>query len=205
MSIPAFIETPRFPDTVGFGSTGGPGFKTDIFTSASGFEQRNLLWQEARCEFNVSTGVREKADMDDLLSFFYQVRGKAVGFRFKDWGDYELTNEQFGTGNSSQLQFQLTKTYGTGATAYVRRITKPVTGTLAITVNMVPQTEGVDFTVDYSTGIVTFAIAPGAYAIRASGEFDVPCRFDTDKLPRSYEDWQALSTSVAIVELKGAA
>lgn len=207
MTLPAFIETPSMPDSVGWGSTGGPGFKTEVFTSASGFEQRNMLWSTARCEYNVATGIREKADMDELLAFFYLVRGRAVGFRFRDHGDFELVNEQIGTGNSVQTQFPLIKTYSAaaGANAYVRQITKPVAGSLSLTVNAVPLVENADFAVDYTTGIVTFVTAPAAQPIRVSCIFDVPCRFDTDKLPRTYDEFQIMSAQINIVELKSAA
>ena len=204
MTLPTFIESPAFPDAVGFGSTGGPGFKTEIFTAASGGEQRNMLWQDAKSKFNVATGVREKVDMDNLLAFFYMVRGKAIGFRFKDWGDYELVNEVIGTGNGLLAGFQITKTYNAGSPApYVRRITKPVSGTVTATVNSVAKTEGVDYVVDYTTGVITFTTPPAtAQPIAITCHFDIPCRFDIDDLPRSYDEWQALSVnSVPVVEL----
>lgn len=204
MTLPTFIESPAFPDAVGFGSTGGPGFKTEIFTAASGGEQRNMLWQDAKSRFNVATGVREKVDMDSILAFFYMVRGKAIGFRFKDWGDYELANETIGTGNGTLASFQITKTYGSGTPApYVRRITKPVSGSLSATVNAVAQTEGVDFVVDYTTGVITFTVPPPTtHVVNVTCQFDVPCRFDIDDLPRSYDEWQALSVNnIPVVEL----
>lgn len=203
MSLPSFVETPRFPDAVGFGSTGGPGFKTEVFTSASGFEQRNMLWQAARSKFNVSTGVREKADMDELLGFFYSVRGRAIGFRFKDWGDFELSNEQIGIGDGVKTEFQITKTYGTGAAAYVRNITKPVASTITVTVNGNVALIPTDVTLDATTGKLTFASPPpSTHVVRVSGEFDIPCRFDTDELPRSYDDWQAMAVQINVVEIR---
>ena len=204
MTIPAFMETPRFPDNISFGSAGGPTFNTKVFTAASGFEQRNVLWSEARAKYNVTQGIRVKEDMDTVLAFFYTVRGKATGFRFKDWADYELVNEQIGTGTGALSVFNLTKTYAAGSLNYVRRIYKPVSGTVHVTVNGNPQTESTDYTIDYSTGVITFLITPGSgFPIRVSCEFDVPVRFDVDEINITHEDWHTESwSSINIIELR---
>ncbi len=52
-----------FPGSVGRGATGGPGFSTQIVTLASGAEQRNVNWSQARGRWNISTGIRSRADM----------------------------------------------------------------------------------------------------------------------------------------------
>jgi len=63
----------------------------------------------------------------------------------------------------------------------VRTIAKPVVGSVMIALNGSPQASG--WSVDSTTGLVTFATAPGSgVAITAGFEFDVPVRFDTDAL-----------------------
>ena len=204
MPLPSFIESPSFPTYVSEGSSGGPGFKTDIFTGQSGAEQRNSLWQNARCSYDISHGIRNKTDMDTVLAFFYNVRGRAVGFRFKDWSDYIVENQTIGNGDGSTTDFQLIKTYTTGAYTYTRDIKKPVSGTLtSLTVGGVPKSEGADFTIDYTTGVVSFGAAPASGAIVVDYiEFDVPCRFDTDEMPITLEAFE-LETwdGITIVEL----
>lgn len=204
MTIASFMESPRFPDNISYGSGGGPSFKTKIFESASGFEQRNVLWDEARAKYNVTQGIRSKEDMDTVLAFFYAVRGRATGFRFKDWADYQLVNEQIATGNSTLTAFNLTKVYAAGATSYTRRIYKPVSGTMVVTVNSNSQVEGTDYTVNYATGVITFTVPPATgHPIRVTCEFDVPARFDTDDINITHEDWQTESwSSIDIVELR---
>lgn len=204
MTIASFMETPRFPENISYGSGGGPTFNTKVFTSASGFEQRNVLWDEARAKYNVTQGIRSKEDMDTVLAFFYAVRGRATGFRFKDWADYTLASEQIGTGNSTAVEFQITKAYTAGSTTYSRIIYKPVSGTLVVTVNGNSKTEGTDYTVNYVTGKITFTVAPPTgHAIRVTGEFDVPVRFDTDEINITHEDWMTESwSSINIIELK---
>lgn len=89
--------------------------------------------------------------------------------------------QTLGTGNGSLTTFQLSKTYNSGAYSYSREIKKPVSGTLKIYLNSVLQSAG--FSVDHTTGMVTFTTAPNAGVLVSSDfEFDVPVRFDTDTL-----------------------
>ena len=178
--MPTFHEV-QFPPKVAYGASGGAEFNTSITTTFSGFEQRNVNWQKARGRWDVSTGIKTKTDMDILQAFFRARFGKAYGFRFKDWSDYQAVGQTLGTGNGTQTVFQLTKAYTSGAYSYSRDIKKPVTGTVKIYLNAVLQVSG--FSVDLTTGIVTFSAAPGAGVIvSADFDFDVPVRFDTDTL-----------------------
>jgi len=203
MSIATFIETPRFPEDVSYGSGGGPEFKTHVFEGHSGVEQRQAAWTVSRARYDVSYGIRDTSDMDTVRAFFYNCAGKASGFRFKDWADYTLTAENIGTGDSILTAFQITKTYTTGSETYVRNITKPISG-IEVYVNAVLQTEGGgnDYTIDTTTGIITFNAAPGAFAITVTGEFDVPVRFDTDVLMAKHEGFDTEAwNSIPLVEL----
>jgi uncharacterized protein (TIGR02217 family) len=206
----SFLEE-RFPPDISYGSKGGPSFNTTIFTAASGSEQRNSNWQVARCVYDVSHGIRDKADMDSVLNFFYNMRGKATGFRFKDWSDYHLTNGNIGTGNGTQTAYQIKKIYATGATVYeriLRKIVSPTVGppavALLVKVNNVLLTNGVGYNINYNTGIITFTSAPAAgHSVVVSCEFDVPVRFDVDEMPITLEAFE-LETwdSIQLVELK---
>lgn len=125
--------------------------------------------------------VGRKADMDVVQAFFRARYGKAYGFRFKDWSDYQALGQTLGTGNGAQTAFQLAKNYTSGAYGYSREISKPVSGTVKIYLNSVLQSSG--FSTDHATGIVAFTVAPGAGVIvSADFDFDVPVRFDTDAL-----------------------
>ena len=203
--ITSFIEQ-RLSEDVSYGAKGGPKFKTEVFTAASGAEQRNVNWAEARCEYDISFGIRDKADMDEVLAFFYNVRGKGTGFRFKDWTDFELVNEKIGTGDGTKTEFQAIKTYDNGsAQPYVRRIRKVAnTNISGVTVGGVLKVENTDFTVDKNTGIFTFSVAPanGEDVVIGSMEFDVPVRFDIDKLDIVAEAFQIESIpSIKLVEV----
>ncbi|MEQ1788836.1 MAG: DUF2460 domain-containing protein [Rickettsiales bacterium] len=176
----AFHEV-QFPPKIAYGASGGAEFNTSISTSFAGFEQRNVNWQKARGKWDVSTGLKTKTDMDTLQAFFRSRYGKAYGFRFKDWSDYQAVGQNIGTGNGILTTFQLTKTYASGAYSYVREIKKPVSGTVKIYLNSILQSSG--YSVDYSTGLITFTVAPSTgVLVSADFEFDVPVRFDTDAL-----------------------
>ena len=178
--MPAFHEV-QFPPKIAYGATGGPEFNTSVTTTFSGFEQRNVNWQKARGRWDVSTGLKNKADMEVLQAFFRARFGKAHGFRFKDWSDYQAVAQNLGTSNGTQTAFQLLKIYSSGGYNYSREIKKPVSGTVKIYLNSILQSSG--FTIDHATGIITFSAAPGAGVnVSADFDFDVPVRFDTDAL-----------------------
>ena len=178
--MPSFHET-QFPQKVAYGASGGPQFNTSIVTTFGGFEQRNINWQKSRGRWDVSTGIKNKSDMDTVIAFFRARFGRAYGFRFKDWSDYQAVGQVIGTGTGALTTFQLSKLYTSGGNSYSREIKKPVSGTVKIYLNSVLQASG--YTVDLTTGIVTFSSAPGnTVVVSADFDFDVPARFDTDQL-----------------------
>jgi uncharacterized protein (TIGR02217 family) len=204
MPVTAFLETPRFPVDISEGARGGPEFSTEVFTAVSGAEQRNMLWSEARCKYDVGFGIREKDDMLTVIDFFYACRGRATGFRFKDWTDYEIVAETAQPYNGSTTVFQISKNYTVGSQTYSRAIRKPIDGTLsAVTANAVAVVEDTDFTVDYTTGLMTFGSAPAQPVVVGLCEFDVPVRFDTDNLEITAEAAELESIqSIPLVEIR---
>jgi uncharacterized protein (TIGR02217 family) len=153
-------------------------------------------------------GIRNQSDMDTIRALFYNTSGRAAGFRFKDWGDYQLNNMQIATGDGSTKVFKITKTYAVTGSSYVRRIFKPVSGTMNVYDNGVLRTEGAGagkYTVDYTTGIITFdnAITPAnTHPITVTCEFDVPVRFDADELSSSMDGFLTESWSnIPLVEI----
>lgn len=196
----AFHEI-RFPDDISYGSGGGPEFSTDIIITQGGFEKRNSNWANARARYNVAHGVKTEAQLAELIAFFRARKGRAHGFRFKDWTDYQITGQVIGIGNGTQTTFQLIKDY-TSSNTETRTILKPVSGTVNIYIDAVLQTSGV--TVDVTTGIVTFSSAPSAdVIISADAEFDVPVRFDTDRLSASLDQYGSHSwLDIPLVEVR---
>ncbi|MBF0562134.1 MAG: TIGR02217 family protein [Alphaproteobacteria bacterium] len=145
----------QFPPAIAYGASGGPAYSTDIVATGSGYEQRNIRWAQARGSWNVGSGVRDRADMLVLLAFFRAMKGRAYGFRFKDWSDFSTADQPIGTGDGVTAAFQMVNLYVGGPVTEIRTITKPVAGTVAIQIAGVPEAAG-RWTVDTTTGIVTF-------------------------------------------------
>ena len=180
----------RFPDNISRGARGGPRRLTHVVELASGDEERNGAWANSRRVYDVSYGIRNANDLAGVVAFFEARMGRLYGFRFKDWADYKSClplqvshplDQQIGTGNGSATQFQLVKVYASGSQGWTREITRPVAQTVRVALNGVEQHSG--WSVSTTTGIVTFAAAPGnGVKVSAGYQFDVPVRFDTDQL-----------------------
>ena len=204
----AFHEV-RFPDNISRGARGGPERRTQIVELASGDEERNASWANSRRRYDVAYGIRRADDLASVVSFFEARNGRLHGFRYKDWADYKsalpsqaitATDQQIGTGTGSLQAFQLAKRYTSGAQTWVRTITKPVAGTVRVALGMVEQMSG--WTLDTTTGVITFTTAPAnGVIVRAGFEFDVPVRFDSDMLDVTLDvtlDFERLGSITAI-------
>ena len=88
----AFIETPRFPESISIGSAGGPTFRTGVFEGNTGLEQRAAHWSRAKHIYDISLGIRDQDDMELVRDFFLVARGRRHSFRYRDWNDYTLTD-----------------------------------------------------------------------------------------------------------------
>ena len=200
----AFHEV-RFPDNISRGARGGPERRTQVVELASGDEERNASWADSRRRYDVAYGIRRADDLAAVVAFFEARNGRLHGFRYKDWADYKsclpsqaitATDLQIGTGTGSQQTFQLEKRYTSGAQTWVRTIAKPVAGTVRVALGMVEQMSG--WTLDTTTGVITFTTAPaGGVIVRAGFEFDVPVRFDSDTLDVTL-DFERLGSITAI-------
>lgn len=203
----------RFPAALSFASSAGVERRTEIVRLVNGHEERNTPWEQARRRYDAGLGVRSLDDLDLVLGFFEARRGQLFGFRWKDWLDHKSCppsaapapdDQTIGLGDGAETLFQLTKSYGSGAEAMIRPITRPVDGTVLVALDGVAQAEGVDFTADLATGIVAFAAPPGVgVAITAGFAFDVPVRFDTDVLEVNIAAFEAGEVpSIPIVEVR---
>jgi uncharacterized protein (TIGR02217 family) len=198
----------RFPLDVALGSRGGPERKTDVVTLASGREQRNGRWQHSRRRYNAGYGVKSRADMAAVLAFFEERRGRLHGFLWRDGLDYSSSglvptplDQVIGTGDGSRTTFQLTKTYGAAFDPYSRPITRPVSGSVRVAVAGVERLSG--WVVDGASGAVGFTVAPNiGAAVTAGFLFDVPVRFDTDRLDVELTSFDgAEAPSIPLLEL----
>lgn len=177
----------RFPEDISLGAVGGPEYKTEILASLNGIEQRNIKWSQSRAKYNVSYGIKTKDQINKLLSFFRTKKGKAIGFRFKDWTDYIADRELIGVGDDVNTVFKLSKSYKGEFSVEIRAITKLVPNSVKIYLNNKILSSD-NYSVDHNKGMIAFFTPPTSGTdIVASFEFDVPVRFDIDHLPISIE------------------
>jgi uncharacterized protein (TIGR02217 family) len=192
----------RFPVAVSFGATGGPERRNEIVRLTSGREKRNARFAHSRRHYDAGTGVRSLENLYEVMAFFEARRGSLHAFRFRDPFDMKSCrpaetptpfDQTIGIGNGSTARFPLVKTYGSGADAYQRAIMKPVTESVRTAVNGAEKSRPADFTID-STGAIVFAqgkIPAAGELVTAGFEFDVPVRFDTERLSISLTAFKA--------------
>jgi uncharacterized protein (TIGR02217 family) len=195
-----------FPLAIGREASVEPGFSTAIVETASGAEQRNADWADARMRFDAGPGVRREAELGELIAFFRARRGAAKAFRFRDPYDDSSNgmsgapgeaDQLIGIGNGVRTDFALVKDYE----GQERRITRPVAGSVRISVGGVERLGGWTLA---DKGVVSFAVAPGVGAeVRAGFRFDVPVRFEEDRLQVSRATYLAGEVaSVKLVEVR---
>lgn len=175
----SFLDV-RFPESVSRGTAGGPEFSTAVAEAQSGDEARNARRLMPLCRYDAAVGVRNQAQADAVRNLFMVARGRQHLFRFKDWQDFQLVDGVIGTSDGVITTFQLVKVYTVGAYSLTRTLSLPVSGTLTVKRNGSTVS---GWTCNYSTGLVSFSVAPAAGVISASCHFDVCTRFDTDYLP----------------------
>ncbi|MGE7371030.1 phage distal tail protein, Rcc01695 family [Neorhizobium sp. NPDC001467] len=182
----------RFPLRVALGVSGGPVRRTEIVNLSNGREQRNGRWRHSRRSYDAGSGIRSISDLYEVLAFFEARGGQLYGFRFRDPLDWKscgplqavsADDQVIGVGDGQRRVFQLAKTYADAGGGFERAIAKPVAGSLLLAVDGDPVAQG--WALDPGTGAVTFAAeavpAPGA-VVTAGYEFDVPVRFDIDRI-----------------------
>lgn len=203
----------RFPVSLSFGSVGGPERRTEIVTLSNGAEERTTPWAHSRRRYDAGFGMRSLDDLEELIGFFEARNGQLFGFRWKDWTDYKSclssatpqgTDQRIGTGDGSTTEFRLSKTYRSGEASYSRPITKPVEGSVRVAIGGDEKQLGADYSIDHRTGMVRFSSPPQIGAPLSAGfEFDVPVRFDTDRIEASVASFSAGEIpSVPVIEVR---
>ena len=209
--MPSFHEV-QFPLRLALSTSGGPWRRTEIVGLSNGRENRNRRWKDARRRFDAGSGLRSVSDLYEVVAFFEARAGQLYGFRFTDPVDFQscgpeevpAAGEQLlGVGDGMRTEFQLIKTYGDAGGATERVIAKPQADSVMVEVGGVTLGAG-GFAVDLATGIVTLSVAPApGVAVRAGFRFDVPVRYDTDRIEVDLAAFRAgRIPSIPLIEVK---
>jgi len=177
----AFFEK-RFPEGISEGAIGGPVWMTEVaMTRSAGSRSTNQVRAMPKHRYDVSHALKKGASREVLKSFFYVVAGRADGFRFKDWNDYEVTTGISSMTPISGSTYQMNRVYTAFTRSFVRKIQKPVTGTCTFYRTRSAVTSVITPTVDYTTGIATISGHVGGDTYTWAGQFDVPVAFVSDE------------------------
>jgi uncharacterized protein (TIGR02217 family) len=179
---------------------GGPSYTTLKHTGPSHEETRMSLSSRAFRKYTIDLDPKNTSQMYAIYNFYVAMQGSLHSFRFTDFKDYLLTNEPQTLTTGTSLS--LIKTYsGIGATE-IRPIQKPQAGTITLQRNAVTFPSSGNWSIDNTTGIITFVTSQIGSTITASGEFDTPVRFDLDEMMSEWTDLDIFAwKSVALIEI----
>lgn len=168
-----------FPESISIKSSYIIEYNTIINKSKNGGELRISNYDYPLLSYNVINDLKTKKELEEIINFFKLVKGRAYGFKFKDWLDYKAINQNIAIANGEQTEFQLIKTYNINNKIQIRKITKPEN--VSVFVNQQNITQNIN--INYSSGIITFNTPPEKDTIiTATFDFYVPVRFDNDKI-----------------------
>ena len=177
----------RLPEDVERNAVGGRSFRTDVKTLFSGRERRNVEWARARGDWDIGYGIQYLTELETVRDFFYARKGKAYGFRFKDWSDYTIgdnitdTEQNVGVGDGIIASFDVFKRYTDAGGTYDHPATRLVSGTIRYFESGTEVFS--NWSVDINTGVITRSpVLPDTIIVGVIVEYDMPVRFLTDKL-----------------------
>jgi uncharacterized protein (TIGR02217 family) len=209
----------RLDMAISYGSQGGPSYKTFILDLPNGQESRNGYWANGRKKWVVSKELLSRTDVLALEAFYRARKGRLYGFRLRDWNRYLIkpTSPEplpLLTNTTAQLQF----VYADSLNAETQKVTKPVlVANVDNTVTSLTYSPDIvlyrgtnstvystaNYTIDRTTGLITFGTSQAGQTFWWSGSYDWPVRFDSDEALFHREaldihDW----SQIAMIELK---
>jgi uncharacterized protein (TIGR02217 family) len=194
----AYLAAP-FPDRIALGAERVPEWSTLLAENAAGYSVANQNWANALHTYDVSLTVRVASDYKAVLAHFHAVRGRAYSFPFKDFLDYAAGPTEGVTTLVSGSIYQLGKKYST-TNPYTRKITRPLSGTCTFFRTRSAVTTVITPTVDYTTGRVTVSGHSDGDIYTWAGEFRVPVRYLSDRLPAAAVNKQSGGAGELYVE-----
>lgn len=171
--------------------------KTDIVTMMSGRERRNAAWAFKKMAFTASYALLEEDAQDEVLQAFYACNAQLFLFRFRDYGDWRVTDSPIDTSSviGTTTPVQLTKRYSFGP-AFADRTIQAVS-TCFMKDEHYNDVEGV---IDTELGLFTPADVWGGGQYTWSGTFDLWVRFNSDELDVTMQSRNVSTTDVELIE-----
>lgn len=198
-----FLEV-QLDTSMSYGAEAGPTYQTLVVSTPSRQESRIQQVSRHYRSYKVMLSDKTLAQMQSLENMFIAAQGKTNGFRFKDNRDYKATNEAL-TNFAGGTYVQLIKSYGAAfGRVEIRPIYKPQTNLVPITITR----DGISFasagnwSVNTTSGMLTFTADQTGHIFTWTGQFDVPVRFDVDDMNYVWESFGRLNwNSVPLLEI----
>lgn len=156
-----------------YDTDGGPAYQTDVARTFGGAESRNQNWSESLFQADIGSRVCTRGELETIKVFFRARKGKAIGFRVKDWGDFEVSVLEGRLGLSAvgtgMPTYDLYKRWADGAGNDDKRIWKPNAAGFAVQRNGSAATLGAgagQYAIDTINGQVTF-VADASSAVQS--------------------------------------
>jgi uncharacterized protein (TIGR02217 family) len=205
-----------------FNSDFSESFAVDV-TNTMVYRHTSLKHPYGTYSFNIVFNNNTLAEqIEKVIDFYQRCGGMAGGFRFKHRGDFSTNNYTGVPTASDQLcveidstHYQITRWYGdnTDADCTRRKILKPVTGTVLVSLrdgaSYTTLTLTTDYTIDYTTGIITLVnpLTSSDDGLYAGCYFDIPVAFNTDLSGVSFTTKTAsnefiLSAGIDLIEIR---
>jgi len=208
---PSFHDV-RLQDVLRVGGGGSAEYSTQLMTTASGFEHRNARWAGPRRRYEVHIGTRPISELRALQTFFLERCGRLHGFLWRDFIDYRSRGLLSPRGNDQPMK-RMTPDGRVWAffkglrdesqTKRVRRIFKPLAASVKVAHNR-RSISSDQYVVHAVHGLIAFR--SGYYrteSVQAGFDFDVPVRFDTDRLEiRMVTDLAGTCEPIPLVEIQ---
>lgn len=181
-----------FPETISAGCRVVPMFNNSVVRGQSGKRDVQINWDAPLRKLDVGHVVKDRSTLAAFLDFWITVRGTAYSFKVWDPTDYEAGVEYqndvvtyigsivIGAGDGIKTDFQMYKYYGVGVNQQSRKITKPVDGTVKVYVDDIEKVEDTDYTIDYTTGVISFMSPVGdTLDVSWAGHFYIEASFES--------------------------
>lgn len=184
-------------EEVDYGFEGGPRYKTSVIDLENGFDERQSDWLYPRHEYSATFSALKDEAKPAIIETFHACRGRLHSFKFKDWNDFEVTDQPLQVLPGTSNTIQLYKKYEFGEAYVVRPIQAIKTFEIRNAANAL--VEGV---IDLETGEFTPSFEWTSEEYTLTCEFYVWVRFDDDYNTMSVNSWDNSSTKVHLLEDK---
>lgn len=162
-------------------------FNTLLTKYEDGKEQRRKKWSAPKRAFSITLKSRTSAIIQQLWDFYIARDGAYESFHFVNLNENPVTNEYVGSGDSVTTVFNLAHS--------------PLpSGSITVSASGVSKEETTDYTLNRTTGVITFNTAPTGDNILSTYSFAYTVRFAEDRLTRELFNYKLENASLKLMQ-----